>query len=170
MLQAGTSQKLIARTLKAAYAEGLLSADTFTQRVDELHAAALIDPGQLVGDLNLRARRPRRERLAQSVRRVLRGPRRSTDPLLLEPVVLLALDWAAGGTELLVGRDHGCDLVLSEVSVSRRHARLLFRDGSWILQDLDSTNGSVVNHVRVGRCELRPGDLVELGDARLRID
>jgi hypothetical protein len=40
----------------------------------------------------------------------------------------------------------------------------------WVIQDLGSTNGTEVNGVRVGRCELHPGDHVGLGDERLRID
>ncbi len=84
---------------------------------------------------------------------------------------MLALDWAGGQSELLVGRHHECDVVLlGSTGVSRRHARLIFRDGNWVLQDLKSTNGTTVNGVRVGRCEVRPGDLLELGDARLQID
>jgi pilus assembly protein CpaF len=54
--------------------------------------------------------------------------------------------------------------------VSRRHARLLFRDGSWVLQDLQSTNGTTVNGVPVGRCQLRPGDRLIFGTACLRVD
>ena len=63
-----------------------------------------------------------------------------------------------------------CDVVLDDLSVSRRHARLVFRDGHWVIQDLESTNGTRVNGVRVGRCELHPGDHVDVGDERLRID
>jgi pilus assembly protein CpaF len=54
--------------------------------------------------------------------------------------------------------------------VSRRHARLVFRDGSWVIQDLRSCNGTEVNGLVVGRCELRPGDHVVLGDEHLVID
>ncbi|MGP0050138.1 MAG: FHA domain-containing protein [Solirubrobacteraceae bacterium] len=71
---------------------------------------------------------------------------------------------------MLVGRDDGCDVVLPNVAVSRRHARLLFRDGRWIIQDLDSTNGTAVNGRWVGRCELRPGDDILLGDEHLTVD
>jgi pSer/pThr/pTyr-binding forkhead associated (FHA) protein len=60
--------------------------------------------------------------------------------------------------------------VLPSGEVSRRHARLRFRDGTWLLQDLESTNGTTVNDVRVGCCQLHPGDRVVLGDARLTID
>ncbi|MGO9956485.1 MAG: FHA domain-containing protein [Solirubrobacteraceae bacterium] len=83
---------------------------------------------------------------------------------------LLALDWSGAQTEMLVGRDDGCDVVLPNVAVSRRHARLLFRDGRWIIQDLDSTNGTAVNGRWVGRCELRPGDDILLGDEHLTVD
>jgi predicted component of type VI protein secretion system len=84
--------------------------------------------------------------------------------------VLLALDWGGDCHELLIGRHSSCDLVVSDPSVSRRHARLVFRDHGWILQDLDSTNGTRVNGVRVGRSELRPGDRLAIGEARLTID
>lgn len=83
---------------------------------------------------------------------------------------LLALDWECPSAELVVGRSSQCDVVLGDITVSRRHARLLHRDGSWVLQDLNSTNGSYLNGQRVGRCEIRPGDRVALGDARLRVD
>jgi predicted component of type VI protein secretion system len=83
---------------------------------------------------------------------------------------LLALDWAGGQEELLLGRQLTCDVVLGDLTVSRRHARLVFRDGHWVIQDLGSTNGTRVNGVRVGRCELQPGDDIDLGDERLRID
>lgn len=169
MLRAGTSQKRIARTLKMAYADGLLSADTFARRVDQLHAAPLVDPGRLVGDLTFRASRPARRSFTQAFRAAVR---QAIGSRVHPPVdsVLLALDWDGGKTELIVGRDQACDVMLPDPSVSRRHARLVFRDGSWVLQDLGSTNGTVVNDVRVGRCELRPGDLMTLGDTQLRID
>ena len=82
----------------------------------------------------------------------------------------LALDWSGAQSEMLIGRHHGCDLVLSDLSVSRRHLRMIFRDGQWILQDLESRNGTIVNGCRVGRCQLRPGDHLTLGDTHLTID
>lgn len=84
--------------------------------------------------------------------------------------MLLALDWSGQQSDLLIGRHQACDVVLEAPSVSRRHARLVFRDHRWIVQDLHSTNGTVVNGTRVGRCELRPGDALLLGDERLTID
>jgi pSer/pThr/pTyr-binding forkhead associated (FHA) protein len=86
------------------------------------------------------------------------------------PTSLLGLDWSGHRGELLVGRHDKCDIVLRAPDVSRRHARLVFRDHKWIIQDLRSTNGTIVNGTRVGRCELRPGDVVALGSRRLVVD
>ena len=167
---AGRSQRRIARTLNAAYATGLLSEDTFARRVDELVGRAVIEPGALVGDLNLRA--GARGRVRSLLRRLtIELPARRDDSASAPaPSQLLALDWTGADNELLLGRHHDCDVRLTDASVSRRHAQLRFRDGRWILQDLDSTNGTLVNGVRVGRCELRPGDAVEVGEMRLRVD
>lgn len=68
-----------------------------------------------------------------------------------------------------LGRSDGCDIAFPEdTSVSRVHARL-DRDGEdWILVDLGSTNGTFVNGQRVVEARLRAGDVIELGDTRLR--
>ena len=170
MLGSGASRRRIAHTLLSAYADGLLSEETFNYRIDQLLGARVIDPKRLTGDLMFRRAADWRTRLltaASAVRRSL-IPARELGPTLNE--IILALDWTGGTGELIVGRHHGCDVVLDDLSVSRKHARLVFRDGSWVVQDLESTNGTIVNGVRVGRCALRPGDHLALGDAFLRID
>jgi hypothetical protein len=162
VIGAGASRQRITRTLGAAYAGGLISHDTYLARLDELLGSQVVDPKRLVGDLSFRAR-PRPRRLTARLRRAL-SRRESESP------VLLALDWAGGEQELLIGRHMDCDVRVVEPTVSRHHARLVFRDGKWILLDLESTNGSWVNGTPVRRCELRPGDRLRLGDALLRID
>jgi hypothetical protein len=165
----GASRQWLARTLNAAYADGLLSEGTLSHRLDLLFGSELIDPSRLIGDLYRRA--PGRERPAplwrtlRAFTRKLRAGRRPPDP-----TTLLALDWSGGHDELIVGRHLSCDVVLSRGGVSRRHARLIFRDGTWVLQDLESTNGTKVNGVAVGRCQLRPGDHLVFGDQHVRID
>jgi pSer/pThr/pTyr-binding forkhead associated (FHA) protein len=54
--------------------------------------------------------------------------------------------------------------------VSRRHARITFRDGVWMIQDLSSTNGTTLNGERVGRATLRPGDILRLGHSLIQVD
>ena len=111
----------------------------------------MIDPARLVGDLNLRRRRrPVAVALAGLVHRAVQAFETERPPAI--PV--LALDWGGAQSEMLIGRHRGCDLVLSDLSVSRRHVRVIFRDGRWILQDLESTNGTIVNGCRVGRSQL----------------
>lgn len=170
MVLAGTSQKQIARILNAAYASGLLSQDTFLLRTDQLLSGGVIDPARLVGDLNLRRGRTSTSVVTAAITGLIGRVGRPTPAHPVPEGSLLALDWSGVQTELVIGRHRGCDVVLSDLSVSRRHARLVFRDGRWILQDLDSTNGTMVNGRRVGRSELRPGDHIALGVEWLTLD
>ena len=63
------------------------------------------------------------------------------------------------GEALEVGRDEEVDIRIDEPLVSRRHARLELRGGSWVICDLDSTNFTRVNGQRVRReTELADGD------------
>jgi hypothetical protein len=155
--------------LNAAYAGGLLSDDTFASRIDEVLTRRLIDPKALIGDLNMRRGTRRRVGLRTAVSVALSRLMKEVAEESPSPT-LLGLDWTGAQSELVIGRHHACDVVLEHLSVSRHHARLVFRDAKWILQDLESTNGTVVNGTRVGRCELRAGDHLLLGDAHLKID
>jgi hypothetical protein len=167
----GGARRLLAQRLTHAYASGLLSEDTFQTRLDELMGATVLEPGRLIGDLNLRQAGPGR---ARSLRPLLTSMLAALPAVLGRrrggPVSLLALDWDGARGELLMGRDPACEVSLSDPTVSRRHALVCFRDGRWILQDLGSRNGTIVNGVRVGRCELRPGDELMLGAQRLLVD
>jgi FhaA, N-terminal domain/FHA domain len=74
-----------------------------------------------------------------------------------------------GGATL--GRSRQCDLVLSDPNVSRQHAEIRPRGGSWVLTDLGSTNGSRVNGRPVQGSEVvRPGDEIELGATALKFE
>ncbi len=70
--------------------------------------------------------------------------------------------------ELTIGRDVGNAVVLDYDSVSRRHARLLRRDGQWWLIDNNSTNGTYVNDVASRETVLRNGDRIKIGDVILK--
>jgi hypothetical protein len=171
VLGPGARRHRLARTLNAAYAEGLLSERTLAHRLDVLFAGVLIDPARLVGDLTRRAagrslRQTLRHAAAAIRHRVRIGAGAGAD----EPGILLALDWTGGCEALVIGRHPSCDVVVTDETVSRRHAQLTFRDGGWVLQDLQSTNGTRLNGQYVGRCRLRPGDQLGLGDQLLRVD
>lgn len=70
-------------------------------------------------------------------------------------------------TEILIGRDKSCDVVLDAPTVSSRHARLRVDGGSYMLEDMGSTNGTFVNGCRVDRAVVSTKDAVLLGDAAL---
>jgi pilus assembly protein CpaF len=73
--------------------------------------------------------------------------------------------------EISVGRVQGNDLMLPKGNVSKRHARLIFRDGRFIVTDLNSTNGTYVNRRRISQATIvREGDRIYVGDFVLRIE
>ena len=64
----------------------------------------------------------------------------------------------------VIGRERSIsDIVLRDPNVSRRHAELIFTGSDWTLEDLNSTNGTLVNNRRITRCPLRNGDLLTFG-------
>jgi pilus assembly protein CpaF len=74
-------------------------------------------------------------------------------------------------SEISVGRVQGNDIVLPKGNVSKRHARLLYRDGRFIVTDLNSTNGTYVNRRRIAQATIvRDGDRIYVGDFVLRIE
>jgi pilus assembly protein CpaF len=67
--------------------------------------------------------------------------------------------------EITVGRVQGNDIILAKGNVSKRHARLTLDNGQWLLEDLNSTNGTYVNGRRIGEPHtIRPADRVFIGD------
>jgi pSer/pThr/pTyr-binding forkhead associated (FHA) protein len=67
-----------------------------------------------------------------------------------------------------IGRADYCDLVIPDDSVSSQHAKLTRREGVWVLTDLDSTNGTLVDGERIhGEVPIAPGAFVRLGDVQL---
>ena len=69
-------------------------------------------------------------------------------------------------TEIAIGREAGSDVYVNDVEVSRQHARLLSQFGDYLLEDLDSTNGTFVNGQRItGQRILKPGDTLFLGES-----
>jgi FHA domain len=162
----GTARQRLASTLTTAYADGLLSSETLSQRLDLLFGRRLVDPRRLVGDLTRRVPgRPWRDRLRTTMLHV-----RDVFGLSGRATMLLALDWTGAQDELSVGRHASSDIRLHSPEVSRRHARLVFRDSCWIVQDLESKNGTAVNGKPVGRCRLAPGDDLAFADQHFRID
>lgn len=72
------------------------------------------------------------------------------------------------GVRLVIGRAAGCDLELSDQSVSRRHVELVYSEKGVVLRDLGSGNGTRVNGERVTERLLVHDDEIAVGQTRLR--
>ncbi|MCA9072646.1 MAG: FHA domain-containing protein, partial [Planctomycetaceae bacterium] len=65
---------------------------------------------------------------------------------------------------LIFGRDsRSCDFSFSYQGVSRRHFMLEYRNGNWVILDLDSSNGTVVNNTRITQRPLIAGEKISIG-------
>jgi pSer/pThr/pTyr-binding forkhead associated (FHA) protein len=64
---------------------------------------------------------------------------------------------------MTIGRDHTCELILDNLSVSRRHARLSWDRGEFFIDDLGSANGTRLNAKSVKRAPVGPRDRIGLG-------
>jgi pSer/pThr/pTyr-binding forkhead associated (FHA) protein len=94
------------------------------------------------------------------------------------PVVLAFLDGsgaAAGKTvriqkpKVTVGRLPESDVVVNDPGASRHHAQIEQRDGGYVLTDLGSTNGTLVNDQPVTTYRLQLGDRITIGETVLEV-
>jgi pSer/pThr/pTyr-binding forkhead associated (FHA) protein len=70
----------------------------------------------------------------------------------------------------VIGRGRGADAVLAEPTISRAHAAIGFaREEGFFVQDLGSTNGTLLNGVRTLRTSLSDGDKIQMGKLQLRV-
>ncbi len=65
--------------------------------------------------------------------------------------------------ESLIGRDDECLVVLDDESVSRHHAKIVFRDRQPTIVDLSGSIGTSLNGKRIGTALLRDGDQIQIG-------
>ena len=66
-----------------------------------------------------------------------------------------------------IGRSPDCGIFLDDVTVSRKHAVLVARDGGFFIEDQGSLNGTFVNRKRVEAAQLEDGDEVQIGKYRM---
>ncbi len=86
----------------------------------------------------------------------------------------MALDAIAPGQkkerrEVVIGRDHDCDIVLDAPQISRRHVRLTETEYGWLVEDLGSANGVFLNDRHTGpieRIEAKETDVIYMGSYR----
>jgi pSer/pThr/pTyr-binding forkhead associated (FHA) protein/tetratricopeptide (TPR) repeat protein len=91
------------------------------------------------------------------------------------PARLVVASRFMSGTEFIldrpahvVGRTPENDIILNHKSISRHHAKIVREGDRYVILDLESANGVRVGGVEHDRVDLQTGDLIELGEVRLR--
>lgn len=75
------------------------------------------------------------------------------------------------GDSVLIGRDADSDIRLEDAAASAKHARLWRQGRRWVIEDLDSSNGTFVDGRRIsGRHRLMPGDRIKIGRTELTLE
>jgi FHA domain-containing protein/uncharacterized protein DUF1707 len=148
-----TREQTVAQ-LRQGYVAGRIGTDTFAHRID--HAFQSASHEELRG---LTADLPAQPSARLARLRALFSRRGLGLPQAGE----------LAHARVVLGRSRDCQLILADDTVSRRHAELRIEDGCWLLRDLGSSNGTWVNGRRVVEAEVRPGDLVQLGGAEIRL-
>ena len=79
------------------------------------------------------------------------------------------LEWPLDRSSTVIGRGGTADLVLNEATISRSHALFAFKGEHLFVQDLGSTNGTLVNGVSEQQAAVHDQDEIKMGRLILRL-
>lgn len=79
------------------------------------------------------------------------------------------LEVALDRDRIVIGRGRKADLALAEATISRAHAAIGFDGRHFYVEDLGSTNGTLVNGARVTRQPLKSDDEIQMGKLRIGV-
>lgn len=171
------------KRLKDELALKTLAINDLTEEADKLRAALERTRGQLEEREFLIRRLERSEsnnanvlgRIQTSMERLgsSAAPNVNAAPTLEWSPELVRIDGDrsisyALGRRTRIGRAPGCELHIDSSSVSRHHALVLAGTREAIIEDLNSTNGVILNGRKVTRQVLNDGDIVTIGDIQFR--
>lgn len=71
---------------------------------------------------------------------------------------------------MLIGRSSSCEVCIKDDTISRNHARIIERNGVFLIEDLDSRNGVQIGNQRITSTELRPGMVIRMGNVSILVD
>jgi pSer/pThr/pTyr-binding forkhead associated (FHA) protein len=88
---------------------------------------------------------------------------------------VIQLETAGSPPSVSIGRDALCELMISDdPDLSRRHARLFWNGSSWLLEDLNSSNGTFIGEFQAARrlsgpTAIKEGHIFRVGLTRMRL-
>ena len=71
--------------------------------------------------------------------------------------------------EIMIGRNAENDIVIENLAVSKLHARIVKQDEAYYIEDLNSTNGTYLNKIRITKKDLKDNDIISVGKHSLEI-
>jgi pSer/pThr/pTyr-binding forkhead associated (FHA) protein len=71
--------------------------------------------------------------------------------------------------EIMIGRNAANDIAIENLAVSKQHARIVKQDEAYYIEDLDSTNGTYLNKIRITKKDLKNNDIIIIGKHSLEI-
>jgi pSer/pThr/pTyr-binding forkhead associated (FHA) protein len=78
------------------------------------------------------------------------------------------MEYLIDRTSAVIGREKHAQIYLKDPLISREHAVITFQGGAFVLKDLGSTNGTVMNGISIKQVDLRHGDTFRVGDTVLQ--
>ncbi len=72
--------------------------------------------------------------------------------------------------DTIIGRNHECDIAIEDDAVSRQHLRIICILGDCFLEDMNSSNGTLVNNRLTKKCPLENGDTISIGKHQINYD
>ena len=71
--------------------------------------------------------------------------------------------------EITIGRSLSTDIQIDNLAVSKRHARIKKHKNQYIVEDLNSTNGTFLNDKKIDNAILKHSDIIDIGKHSLKI-
>ena len=96
------------------------------------------------------------------------GQGRPTATLVIRQGPQAGMSFPLSGGQAIIGREEGLEVSLQDPEASRRHTRVTWQAGQFVIDDLGSTNGTFVNGVQITAPQiLNPGDSIGVGQTAL---
>jgi len=90
------------------------------------------------------------------------------DKLVFRAGVFAGKEFEIQTEEVTIGRDQDNTIVLNDVQISRKHARIFSNKDGLFIEDLKSTNGSLLNGKKIKRTQkIKDGDVITLGEQNI---
>lgn len=96
-------------------------------------------------------------------------PKRDLGKLVIMKDMSVVGEVQLGARKIFIGRSAASNVQLNDIAVSRRHACLTRVYDDYFVEDLQSTNGTFLNHSPVSKHMLKHGDVLRIGSFSLRL-